>query len=219
MQAKGVFVAGSAGGGKTTDLRERHTRHNGISVWVERASKDRSEKEGFGKVCRSFTDMVEAVRGCDGEKELRNLRIHYYSPPGPKAVEEPRAFGRAVAQEFDREVSTQVIVDECQHQLPDDEEKSSVEEGNPLAGILHEDRDKNVKAVLATQDPVEVYYPPIKNCKWFIWVGEIKTWHTGFLQAWGFHDLDLPRHDHEAAVIKPSRPPEIVERYETDPSY
>jgi hypothetical protein len=215
MQAKHVFSAGSSGGGKTTRLRERHARHDGPSIWVNHL--DGTDIEDVpGVVCSSLTDMVEAVRSCSS---LRRLRIDYRPPEsGPEAAAVPKEFGRMMSAESGGEVCTQVILDEVQVLMPDSEQDSS-RDINPVAWMLHEGRDDNIKVVASTQDPTEVFYPPIKNCKWFVWVGEAKVWHSGFLQYWGFDSLNLPDSNHRYALIRPSEPPEIVFRGETDPDY
>ena len=220
MRAKHVFVAGASGGGKTTFARETHAKHDGISVWVN--FNDESGLDGRSMAnavtCRSRAGLDDAVRSCSSPAQVRNLRVNFVTDDPVEAAETVREFAVSVADHFDAEVCVQVILDECQHVLPD-ESSSSVQQGNPVAWMLHEGRSYNIKAVLMTQDPVEVYYPPIKNCKHLVWVGETKTFHRGFTNYWNLNDLDLPTEDFEFVVIKPTDPPQVVHRGETKEAF
>lgn len=218
MQAKHVMTGGSSGGGKTTYLRELHDLHDGISILCNYDNPRASGFEGF--ICNSFEEMIMAVRNCGSEAELRNLRIDYRGAyPGVDATREPMHIAKKVGEEFNSKICTQIIVDEAQHALPDDENRSSVESGNPLAWGLHQGRDLNIKCVVATQDVSDLYYTPLKNCAYFVWVGKVKSFHDGFLRYWKFNELSLPTENHRYVVINPTKPASIVYRGETKKRY
>jgi len=214
VKAKHVLVAGSAGGGKTTYCREMFAKHDGAAVWVNHYG----ERVPNATTCSSRGDLAAQAKRCTTQAELRRLRIDYRCDPMSGAAD-ARRFARAIAQAADREVCTLVVIDEAHAVLPDNEGASGVNSGNSAAAMLHEDRDKNVKLALVTQDPTDLYYPPIKQCKHIVWCGEIKTFHAGFLRYFGIQDLDLPTEDHQYVVIKPTLPPKIVASGETDPDY
>lgn len=112
----------------------------------------------------------------------------------------------------------QVIVDEAHRHLPDSEKKSSAK-NNTLAAMLHEDRDKGVKIVLASQDPTDFYYPPLKQCKWLVWCGPPSTFHRGFRRYYSIDVDDLPDERFQYVVIRPSDPPRVVYQGETNEVY
>lgn len=113
----------------------------------------------------------------------------------------------------------QIIVDEVQN-CPT---FLSGEDG-PVRKMLHEDRERGIKAVLCTQNPqdlrtTEWNYGPLQQCQYFVWTGEARTWHRGF-REWLNVDADmLPDQQHSFVVIRPTDPPEVVSSGETDPSF
>ncbi|QCC47434.1 hypothetical protein [Halobellus limi] len=221
MKAKHVMIGGSSGGGKTTYAREMYAKHNGVSIWVNHNDEDglTSRDVDGARVARSFSEAKDLVTSCTTQRELRRLRIDYRCSDPTKGVADSRQLALAIADATDAEVCTQIIVDEGHTVLPDDEDTSAVKTGNPLAKILHEDRDENVKGVVMTQDPTELYYPPIKNCKYFVWCGEVKTWHRGYLRYYGLNEVDLPTEDWRYVVIKPTDPPQVIDRGTTSEEY
>jgi len=102
--------------------------------------------------------------------------------------------------------------------LPDSEAQSGPTSGNPVREALHEDRDRGVKVVLATQDPTDLYYPPIKQCRHLVMFAP-SSFHTGFLRYYDIESLEYPTEAYHYAVVRPSLPPEVVYRGVTDPRY
>lgn len=222
MKAKHVLLGGSSGGGKTTRARQMHAEHDGVSVWV-----NHNDEDVPGQTVGSLGEMQAAVQACSSVAEVRNLRLNYRCHDALSGASAARTFARSVGRHFDAEVCTQVIVDEAHIALPDSEADSAVSSGNPVAKMLHEDRSLHVKAVIATQDPQDLYYPPTKQCKYIVWCGPVSTFHKGFvnyynlseMKADGVEDASLPTEDFEVVVIKPTLPPRVVHRTETDPQY
>lgn len=223
MKAKHVLLAGSSGGGKTTRGRQMHAEHDGVSIWV-----NHNDETVPGETVRSLSDMQAAVQACSSVEAVRNLRLDYRCASALDGAQTARTFARAIGDHFDAEVCTQVIVDEAHTALPDSENESAVASGNPVAKMLHEDRSLNVKCVLATQDPQDLYYPPTKQCKHIVWCGPVSTFHKGFVSYYNLNEMvagdgvehaDLPTEDFEVVVIKPTLPPRVVHRTETDPQY
>jgi len=223
MKAKHVLVAGDSGGGKTTRCRETVAKHDGIAVWCNHDGDDVP-----GETVRSLAEMQEAVQACSSVAEVRNRRLDFRCSDPSSGARTARTFALAVEVVRDREVCVLVLVDEAHEALPDTEEQSAVNSGNPVAKMLHKDRDDNVKVVLATQDPQDLYYPPVKQCKFIVWCGAVSTFHKGFVNYYnlrdmkagdGVEDASLPTEDYEVVVIKPTLPPRVVHRTETDPQY
>jgi hypothetical protein len=123
-----------------------------------------------------------------------------------------------------RSGTTQIIVDESQNA------PTFHGDDGPLRNILHEDRSRGVKAVVATQNPQDWHsgewnYGPVQQAKRWVWVGPVKDWHRGFFSANGMNDVipKLPTSDFEYVILNPtaSLSPEekIVYRGETDPQF
>lgn len=215
--AEHKVVFGNSGGGKTTYMREEHATHDGISIWVNHTI----EKEDIpGVTCNSLTDMVTLVRACDSLSQVRNLRIDYRpSKRGTMATEEPKEFGRLVSKEFNNKVETQIVGDECQHLLPDDEKRSSVNNGNPSAWIMHQGRSLRIKGVFGTQDPTETYYPPLKQTDRIVWCGKAKIFEKGFFNVFKIDPSLLPDKNLHYVVIDPTIPIQIVDEGTTKAKY
>lgn len=114
---------------------------------------------------------------------------------------------------------TQVILDEVDN-APTFLDGSD----GPTRGMLHEDRSRGVKCVIATQNPQDLHnstwkYGPLQQCQYVVWVGPAKTWHKGFRQWLNLSSDQLPDSNYEYVVIDPSDPPQVVSTGETDPDF
>jgi hypothetical protein len=110
------------------------------------------------------------------------------------------ASARSVAHDYHRQTGypTQVIADEAQDgMLPD----GDVEADNPVKRMLHEDRDKALKVQVATQDPQDLEYTPLKQCRYWVWVGEWSTFHRGFINYFDLPKSELPTEPYQVVVF------------------
>jgi len=215
MEEKHVFLTGSSGGGKTSHLKMMYRDHDGIAVWVNHGDRS-AGLPGWIERVESFEAIARRIEACESIEEVRSLRLIYDCPSDTAAIAPLKRLAKRVSDHFSNRVCTLIAVDECAPLLPDDDEDSA-RENNPLAWLFHEGRDLNCKVAVATQDPGEVSYTPVKNLKWLVWAGKSKMFHRGFKQYWGLQDLDLPRENHKYVVMDPLDPPEIVYKGETDP--
>ena len=214
MQAKHLLITGSSGGGKTTKMHENHLKHKGISIWV---NWEHPKPNVEGIKCYSMEDMVNVIKE---SKDLMDIKINFITNKPPlEAPQDAIDLGWYIGEYFDSKIPTQIIVDEAQEALPDNEKESAQSSGNPIAKGLHQGRDMNIKIVLGTQDPQDLFYTPIKQIKHLIWCGETKVFHEGFLRYFGMTDLDMPKEQYEYIVVKPSSPPKIIYRGTTDSQY
>jgi hypothetical protein len=145
-------------------------------------------------------------------------RVRKSSAAYPEDIEQSRQWGR------ERSETVQIIVDECQNAPTFTSGKGPLKEG------LHEDRSSGVKWVVATQSPGDLRtsqngYAPVQQAKHWVWVGPLKTWHTGFMNANGMSDMKplLPSENFAYAVLDPTQslsPKErIVHRGETNAEF
>lgn len=211
MKAYHTLVVGDSGTGKTTLLRELHDEFRGVSIWVNH----NGETGVRGVVAASERGMRQAV----GEyRQWDAVRINMRTERSPTAAfAEARAFAHSVYQTVG--VPVQIVLDEAHAALPDSDELSGPGSGNPVRAALHEDRDKGVKVVLGTQDPSDLYYPPIKQVRHIAWVGPPSSFHEGFVRYYKLKDIEWPTERFEYVVIKPSMPPEVVYRARTNQKY
>lgn len=189
MDAEHVLVTGPSGGGKTTFLREMHSRHDGPSVFLTTKGNERKAQSN------------------------PPYRVRKSSCAYPRDIQLVRAWAQS------RSEITQVIVDEC-----DNAPTFLDGDDGPLRGMLHEDRSRGVKAVIATQNPQDLHnntwkYGPLQQCKHVVWVGPAKTWHRGFRQWLNLAAKQLPNENYSYVVIDPQDPPVVVDQGETDPSF
>jgi hypothetical protein len=145
-------------------------------------------------------------------------RIRKSSAAYPADISQARQWAR------ERSETVQVIVDECQNA------PTFIDGEGPLREMLHEDREAGVKTVISTQSPGDLRtddhgYGPVQQCDWWVWVGPLKSWHSGFFNANGLADVKplMPTQKYRYAVIKPvdSLPPEemVVTKGETNPKF
>lgn len=118
----------------------------------------------------------------------------------------------------------QIIVDEA-HNAP------SFQSGEgPLDSGIREDRERGVEYKVATQNPMNFNeekdgYGLVQQCRFWVFCGEVRDFHIGFLNANGLSDMIpyLPRRQLDYVILNPvaSLTPEqkIVERGRTDPRY
>lgn len=172
MKAWHTLVAGDSGSGKTSLLRETHDRYpgrtGGVSVWI-----NHNGERVPGETVRSFDGLVAAVR--DGVDTID------YRTDQATGVTHARSLGY---HELDHPL--QIITDEAQNVLPDGEPQAELGMG------LHEDRDEAIKHVLCSQSPQSLAYTPLKQCKYFTWVGQPAAFHEGFFRYFGIDAEQLP---------------------------
>jgi hypothetical protein len=221
LHARHMSVAGDSGSGKTTLLREINAEEDGLSIFINYDGGHLSNVSG--KRVRGYEAMQNAVRSCSTVAEVRGLTFNYIASSMERAVETAARFCRDVANHFGPEaVPMQILVDESQRILHDgqslDEEADGLDRyPNLLWWVLHEGRDLNIRAVAATQDPMNWNYSPIKNCVHRVWCGEWAVEHKGYLNYFEFDRSELPTENFEYVVFdKRSNP---VERGETKARY
>ena len=130
--------------------------------------------------------MLEAVR--DG-----STYVNYRTDDAMGAIGAARSVGY---HELDRPL--QIIVDEAHEIMPTGADGSE----NGLAAGLRKDRDKAIRFVVVTQDPSDLAYSPLKQIRYWSWVGPWSGFHDGFLNAHGWIPRDeLPEEDYRYVVM------------------
>lgn len=203
-------VWGDSGGGKSTLLREMHDRYEGVSIVLNHTSEAgfRGGRAGSPKRARSLIGTADA---------WEDIRIQWRSQrPLNEQVREIRALCAEIWDEAG--VPQQVLVDEAHKILPDYKADSGPGSGNQLRDALHQDRDQGTKVVIASQDPTDLYYPPVKQCRYHVWVGTPGNFHRGFMDYMGLPRDELSMlEDHEYAVL--DKQGTILERGRTKETY
>jgi len=110
--------------------------------------------------------------------------------------------------------AVQIIVDEVQF-------SGLADGGGPIARGLHEDRDRGIKWVLATQSPQDLRggYTSLQQVQSIYWVGPAKTFHEGFFRYYRLTDIDFPEERFKYIKIIPSLPPVVHGPYSTKKKY
>lgn len=194
MKAYHAVLIGDSGGGKTTKAREYQATADAASLYM---TSKRSESNVSGKRVRG----MKALRTAVGQaKRPSDVRCKWFGADYPDDVETAREWAHDIREH--RGWSTQIIIDEAHAALPDRESVSGSEAGNPLAEGLKEDRDLGIKYVLASQDPQDLYYPPLKQCRWYVWVGIPSPLHRGFVDYWRLPADELPTEDYQVVVFE-----------------
>jgi hypothetical protein len=144
----------------------------------------------------------------------KNERKAQISPPKrvrKSSCSYPGDIEKARAWALGRSESLQIIVDEA-HNAP------SFNEGDgPLDSGMREDRSKEIRYIVATQNPQNLNnkkdgYGLVQQCQFWVFVGPAKDWHVGFFNANNMGDLvqHMPTSNFEYVVVKPvaALPPE-----------
>lgn len=206
MKAYHALVTGSSGGGKTTYLREIQDTVDACSLYL--TSKDH-ESGVAGTRVAGRTALNTAVSRAS---QATDVRCKWYGADYDGSIRIAREWAHDVREHMGW--PTQIIVDEAQD--------SGLADGDgPLVQGLHEDRDRGIKWVPATQDPQDLRdgYGAIKQCRHIVWCGPPNSFHKGFLSYYDLVSVDLPTEPYHYAVIKPSYPPEVVYRGTTKERY
>lgn len=100
----------------------------------------------------------------------------------------------------------QVIVDEVQN-APTFSDGAQ----GPCYKMLHEDREREIKPVLVTQNPMDLRtsehgYGPVQQAEYWVFCGKLKDWHVGFLRANNMGGLvdHMPTEHYDYVVIEPT---------------
>jgi len=203
MQAYHTLVAGDSGGGKTTLMRQMHAEYNGLSIWINHTGAD--------GLSGRHLDSAATVRSASEARQSSAARLNWVT----SEPVEPAREARQVAHEYHDATGypVQVVVDEAHEVLPD----GKVDVDNPVKRMLHEDRDRALKVVIATQDPSDFDYTPIKQCKYWVWVGEWSVFHDGFLRYFSIPRDELPTAPYEYVVF--DKRMEVLHRGKTEERY
>ena len=196
MNAEHALVCGDSGGGKTTLMREMNQTFDGVSIWINHNSE-----RVPGNAVETVNELVNAI-----ERGAR--RINFIATDALGAVEAARSAAYHVV-----DGRMQIVVDEAHNLLPD----GSVDEDNSLKEALHEDRSEGVRVVVATQDPSDLEYTPIKQCKYFTWVGGWSVFHDGFIRYFNIPRDELPTAPYEYVIF--DKRMNVVHRDETEEQY
>ena len=196
MKAEHALVCGDSGGGKTTLMREMHATFDGVSIWINHNSE-----RVPGRSVSTVTELANAV-------ESGASRINLSTTDALAAVEAARSVAYHVV-----DGRTQIIIDEAHNLLPD----GSVDADNPLKQSLHEDRSEGVRVVVATQDPSDPAYTPIKQVQYITWVCGWSVFHDGFIRYFSIPRDELPKAAFEYVVF--NKRMEVEYRGETEEQY
>lgn len=180
MTAEHALVCGDSGGGKTTLMREMHQTFEGVSIWI-----NHNGERVPGRSVNTVTELSNAIQS-------GTRRIELTTTDALKAVTAARSVAYYVV-----DGRSQIIVDEAQNHLPD----GSVDADNPLKQALHEDRSEGVRVVVATQDPSDLAYTPIKQVQYISWVGGWSVFHDGFIRYFSIPRDELPTAPYEYVVF------------------
>lgn len=179
MRAEHALICGDSGGGKTTLMREMHQTFEGVSIWINHNSE-----RVPGRSVDTVTELSNAVEG--GARRIN------FQGSALGAIQAARSVAYHVI-----DGRTQIIVDEAQNHLPD----GSIDADNPLKQALHEDRSEGVRVVVATQDPSDLAYTPIKQVQYISWVGGWSVFHDGFIRYFSIPRDELPTAPYEYVVF------------------
>lgn len=196
MQAEHTLICGDSGGGKTTLMREMHQSFGGVSIWINHNSE------------RVPGRSVSTVSELENEIRSGATRLNLSAGNALAAVEAARSVAYHVV-----DGRTQIIADEAHNLLPD----GDVETDNSLKQALHEDRSEGVRVVVATQDPSDLAYTPIKQVQYITWVGGWSVFHDGFIRYFSIPREELPKEPFEYVIF--NKRMEVVYRGETKEQY
>lgn len=189
-----TLVVGDSGTGKTTLLREAFDTFRGFCIWIDH--------DGAGGISGRSIDDATTVRSVDGLRQADATRIRFQCDDPVAALEAIRPVAKSIYERTGWPV--QVVVDEGQDVMPEGADSAS---GNPLAEMLHQDRDDGVKVLIGTQDPQDLEYGPIKQCRYFVWVGPPSPFHRGFKDHYQLPGGEFPTERFEYVVFERGKTP------------
>jgi len=175
MKAHHAAVFGDSGEGKTAILKEFQS-HCGWPVIIS----DHSEGDGSGKYPAS--DKLATLSGmrdrvANWDEPTDKVIVHHSSSLSPKEhAANVAQIARDILDTYG--VPVAVIYDEAHRVLAGDWDEPGE---NPVAWCLHEARDLGIKCIVATQDPQDLPYGPLKQCQTLTWVGRPAGFHGPFL--------------------------------------
>lgn len=196
MDAHHIGVFGDSGSGKSTYIHERHATFSGLSIYLNHHG------EGGIRGAR--------IHGYEGALRADRTTLNMKVDDPVVGAKQARSFAREYASETGH--PAQIVVDEAQDVMPD-----GSADDNPVRDGLHKDRDRRIKWVVATQDPSDLAYGPLKQCAHFVWVGEPASWHEGFFRYFRVPRDDLPGKRFRYVVL--DKQMNVVHRGTTDPTY
>jgi DNA helicase HerA-like ATPase len=206
MKAYHTLVTGDSGGGKSTLLAEMADRFEGLTIILDPGDDGDSKFTGHGPLDARTVHSAREARRVDARV------IHWRVAESQSAVDSAASEAREIAKAYRREAGypAQIIVDEAQVSGLTDNE-------GPVKEGLHGDRDMGIKWVVATQDPSDLDYTPLKQVQYIVWCGEWAAFHDGFIRYFSISRENLPEQQYQYVVL--NKRMEVLYRGETDATY
>jgi len=181
MKAYHTLVTGDSGGGKSTLLAEMADRFQGLTIIIDPGDDGDEKFTGRGPLAAVTVHSGHEARQADASI------IHWRTDESQSAVDTAAGEAREIAKEYRRSTgyAAQIIVDEAQTSGLSDNE-------GPVKRGLHGDRDMAIKWVVATQDPSDLDYTPLKQINTIVWCGEWAVFHDGFIRFFSIPRDELP---------------------------
>lgn len=184
-----TLVCGPSGGGKSTYMRERHAKFDGISIWLTTKKNERKAEHS-------------------PPNRIRRSSCSY-----PEDIEQARRWG------VQRPEPVQICIDEVHNAPTfsdgEDGPVRTILHENREDGVEAVIATQNPQDLRTTR----WNYGPLQNCAWIVWVGPARTWHSGFREWLSLEADQLPDTNYRYHVIRPSDPPEVAYRGRTSKQY
>jgi hypothetical protein len=190
MKAYHTLVTGDSGGGKSTLLAEMAAEFPGLTIIIDPVvePEDSPDQKFSGNNLRGARTVRSAAEARRSDAHI----IHWVTDAPDTAAGEARSIAKAYRNATG--YPAQIIVDEAQ-------ETGLADGEGPVKAGLHGDRDDAIKWVVATQDPSDLDYTPLKQVQWWVWCGQVSKFQEGFLRWWGMSRSDLPDRQYQYFVF------------------
>lgn len=206
-----ALLCGDSREGKSTLLAERHSRLDCPSIVVR--AKDSDSYEGTTR--QSAEGLITSFEEAQDPSEVK---IDMYS--GNKSLRTMASTAILFADNVNDKTGEPVHVgiDEAHNAMPDTDEEISE---NAVRWALHEGAGNGVFVTVASQDPQDFAYTPIKQCEYFTWVGRPNGFHGAFFGhniSKVFDESKIETQDQYEYTVFDKRG-NVLYGGETDPSY
>lgn len=217
-----LFV-GRSGAGKSTLMSEVAHKWDGLTITVDHSIGEEGdiEMQWPGILVKSDDEVQAVLEEQSTQEDIADLSFHYATElSGPDAAAVPVEMAKQLSRSFDGEIPVLIVVDECQTVMPDNK-GDSARSVNAVSWVFQEGRSWNIHVAAGTQDPQEVYAPPIKSMRWLYWVGAPIQPQKGWFR---YYDVptdweEFPTDWYQWIQMEPTIPWQLVDHGMTDEKY
>lgn len=175
-----IAILGHTQTGKTVLARQLHAENNRVSIWVNQRGDERVPDIPVSN--RAYKSINGLVKGMARDERKHNLLAADPATTVSQLQEKLWAW----AENSDRKLQFQVVIDELHNIAPENATKEKMDSRDAVRKMAKEGQKRGIKFIGITQDPSSLDKQTIRQTEYVV------MFHNHFSQGKSLGRLDLP---------------------------